>query len=155
MRMNKVTGFSLVELMVVVVLVTIMATAAVTGLMELVHSVRVKSASQGLFSTLLLARSEAAKRNLDVTVTPVDEDDWGAGWDVGAGGELIYRQQALKGVAITLGPAAVTYNHHGRLPDGTAPPHFQIQVPGDASGPSRCLEIDLSGRASTYKGGCV
>lgn len=152
---RRIAGFSLVELMVVVALITIMSTAAVTGLMQLVHTVRVKSAAQTLFSTMLLARSEAAKRNANVTITPVDEDDWAAGWDLAAGAELILRQEALRGVVVTLGPDEVVFNHHGRLPDGAVAPQFQFQSSSGDTSVTRCIVVDVGGRPSAFKGECA
>lgn len=147
-------GFSLIELVVVMALLGIMATAAVSGLMSLVHVVRVKSATQSIFSTMLLARSEAVKRNADVTITPVDEDDWGQGWRVESGGELILQQEAVRGVTVTLGPDVVTYTSHGRFPDGTAVPQFQLASIANDPAATRCINVDLNGRPRTFRGGC-
>jgi type IV fimbrial biogenesis protein FimT len=56
-------GFTLIELMVVVAVVAILATLAAPAMSGLVNSMRLTAAVNTLFSSLLLARSEAIKRN--------------------------------------------------------------------------------------------
>lgn len=153
-RMEKwPRGFTLVEVMVVLVLVGIMTTAAVSGYQSLVQGVRVKTASQDLFSSLLLARSEAVKRNANVTVTPVG-GGWAEGWEILSGEELILRQPQLKGVAVTKTPDAVTYARNGRLLSGASMPQFQIAASVSVGASAQCIIIDLSGRPRSFHGEC-
>ncbi len=151
-RWTAVAGFTLVEMMVVLVLMGIMTTTAISGFRSLVQGVRVKTASQDLFSSLLLARSEAIKRNADVTITPAAAG-WEAGWDVAAGGELILRQQQLKGVAMTVTPASVTFKRNGRLPTGVGVPSFQIEA-SSGSAIVFCVQVSLDGLPRSNRGGC-
>jgi type IV fimbrial biogenesis protein FimT len=60
---TAVRGFTLVELMVVLVIASILAGAAVPSFTALAKSLRLSTASSNLFQSILLARSEAAKRH--------------------------------------------------------------------------------------------
>lgn len=132
----------------------VLATLATPSFQSLTQSQQVKNASFELFSSFSLARSEAIKRNSNVTVTPVNTADWGQGWAItSAGGESIRSQAALKGVSIsaTGAPASVVYARTGRA---TGSASFQIDVSSATTANIRCIRIDLSGMPRTAKGAC-
>lgn len=150
------TGFTLTELMVVVAVLGVLAAIALPSFQSLTQSQQVKAASFDLFSSLSLARSEAIKRNGNVTVTPNDTADWGAGWEIAATTgtmETIRSQAALNGVSIsaTGSPASVVYTRTGRA---AAAALFQVDVSGAATANVRCIRIDLSGMPRTTRGAC-
>lgn len=148
---GRVAGFTLVELLIVVAVVGVLSAMSVGGFRWLTQSQRVKNASFELFATLTLARSEAIKRNGNVTVTPTS-GSWQNGWTVtSAGGEILKRQAALAGVTITSGPATVVYARTGR---SSATASFQIDVGASVSDHVRCLKIELSGMPRTVGGAC-
>ena len=62
-RRSGCAGFTLIELLVVVALVAIIQLLAAPALSGMANSMRLTSAANSLFSSLLLARSEAIKRN--------------------------------------------------------------------------------------------
>lgn len=79
-------GFTLIELMVVVTLVAVLQSLAVPALSGLLNSMRLTAAVNSLFSSLLLARSEAIKRNSRAVVCKSASGDACAttgGWDQG------------------------------------------------------------------------
>lgn len=146
-------GFTLTELMIVVSIAGILAAIALPGFQSLTQSQQVKNASFELFASLSLARSEAIKRNSNVTLTPTD-GDWGKGWTIVSSAETIKSQAALKGVVITLGPASVVYARTGRA---TAAGVFQIDVSPEDTSIRRCINISLSGmpRSTKTSGACT
>jgi type IV fimbrial biogenesis protein FimT len=146
------SGFTLIEMLVVVSILAILAGLALPSYAEFVRSQRVSTASFELFSTLVLARSEAVTRNTTVTVTPQSgTTDWGAGWRVLAGATTLRAQEALPNLAMT-GPASVSYNGSGRLSAALAG-GIQITAPGSSMA-VRCITIDPSGRPVTKAASC-
>ena len=149
------SGFTLTELLIVVAIAGILAAIAMPGFQSLTQSQQVKNASFELFSSLTLARSEAIKRNNNVTVTPVDADDWGKGWAIQdltkSPTETVRSQAALKGVSIADGPSSLIYSRTGRA---AASASFEIDVSGNVTPNIRCVSIELSGMPRTAKGAC-
>jgi type IV fimbrial biogenesis protein FimT len=145
-------GFTLLEMLVAVAIFAILTTMALPNMTQFVRDQRVKTASLEVFSTLVLARSEAVTRNTTVTVTPQSgTTDWGAGWRVLVGGTTLRNQAALPNITMT-GPASVSYNGSGRL---TAALASGIQI--TATGPNvktRCITVDPSGRPVSKAQSC-
>ncbi len=151
-RSGRLDGFTLVELVVAMSLIAIMSLAALQGFNTVVESLRVKNATYDLFAAMQLAKSEAIKRNVNVTITPAST--WENGWDIASGGELILRQPPIPGVRMTGGPADVTFTRTGRLPNGVLSPRFQIKGATQASKVFRCIKIDLGGQPRARTGEC-
>ena len=109
-------GFTLIELLVVVALVVILQSLAAPAFSAMVNSMRMTSAVNSLFSSLMLARSEAIKRNSRAVVCKSATGDacittggWEQGWIVfhdannnaalDAGEAILSRQQAVSRIA--------------------------------------------------------
>jgi len=67
--LRKSFGFTLIELLVTVVIIGILAALAAPSFNKMLDRNRLKGAAEGVFNDLQLARTEAVKRNQDVTVT--------------------------------------------------------------------------------------
>jgi type IV fimbrial biogenesis protein FimT len=145
-------GFTLLEMIIVATVLFVLATIALPNYVQFVRNQRVKTASFDVFSTLLLARSEAVTRNTTVTVVPQSgTNDWTAGWRVTVGADTLRSQGALPNITLT-GPTAVTYNGSGRL---TAALASGIQITTQGTGASvRCITVDPSGRPVTKAQSC-
>jgi type IV fimbrial biogenesis protein FimT len=79
--MKKKTGFTLVELMVTLVVAAILLTVGVPSFLETIRRNRTTSQANELVTALNLARSEAVKRSMQVTVLRMGIE-WEDGWDV-------------------------------------------------------------------------
>jgi type IV fimbrial biogenesis protein FimT len=100
----------------------------------------------------VLARSEAIKRDTQVTLQPA-ADTWQAGWRIpnpSDTGHPVANHGPVPGATIT-GPTAVVYLPNGRVASDT-PPSFDIAVDGAST--HRCVQVDLSGRPRLQASGC-
>jgi type IV fimbrial biogenesis protein FimT len=150
--MSSQSGFTIVELMIVVLIVAILSALAVPSMQSLIRTQQVKTISFDIFASLTLARSEAIKRNTNVTMAPAG-GGWGTGWTVtDTNGNVLRTQQySSSNASVTLtGPANVVYNSSGRLTAGAVPAPFvltsndiEVDVRDDQE---RCVMLDLSGR---------
>jgi type IV fimbrial biogenesis protein FimT len=146
-------GFTLIELMVTLSITAILLGVGLPSFSEFIRSQAVKTASFDIHSTLVFARSEAIKRNADVTVTPVSED-WTKGWAVtaevdGATSTLATQAPLPSGVTVDGPETGLTYQNSGRL-EGNTVAAFEI----GGSGSTRCINVTLSGLPNSRKGGC-
>lgn len=148
-------GLTLVELMTVVAVIAIFAGVAAPGLRGFLAGQRVKALTYDLTADLLLARNEALKRGLDVTLAP-HSNGWDEGWNMTADGtELSARSGASDSITVTGAPTAIVFNRNGRVAAPTAAVRITVATPAlAASAAARCVQLDLSGRARSQTGVC-
>jgi type IV fimbrial biogenesis protein FimT len=132
--MNKITGFTLIELIVTLALVAIIMTVAVPTFQEMLRANRAATDTNDFISSLNFARSEAVKRGRNVVLckstdgaTCAPAGDWTQGWIVFAdidndatvdAGEAILRVHgALTGGDTLVGSADVS-DYISYSPDG-------------------------------------
>jgi type IV fimbrial biogenesis protein FimT len=155
LRANR--GFTLPELLIVITVAGVMLAAGVPSFVEFIKNQRVKTASFDLFSSLVVARSEAITRNTSVTVTPLSTANWANGWtityvDATSSTTVTLRDQAaMPNITIT-GPTSVVYRGSGRL-TGSTMPQFALTATGSTV-TSRCINVDLSGRPVSKAAAC-
>ena len=139
---NKQAGFTLIELMIVVVIASVLATMAVPSFKEFMGRTRQSSAVSQLVSDLNRARSEAIKRNARVLVCVRDTDtacgtgtNWSNGWLVCADADsndscdagtstnpnpVVVRQAINAGLTLTGPNVAIRYHPSGISGNGAA-----------------------------------
>jgi type IV fimbrial biogenesis protein FimT len=147
------SGFTLIEVLVVLSIVVVLGAAAAPSFATLVANQRARAASADLYAVLMLARSEAIKRNLPVSVVPVSSSNWSGGWRIpnpSDSGHPILVHGALPNGTIS-GPASVVYLASGRV-SGDTLPAFDVSFPS-ATVP-RCVQVDLGGRVMTTTARC-
>lgn len=150
--MSRTAGFTLLELLVVLVIAVVLAVMAAPAFQSLVAGQRARATSTELYAALVLARSEAIKRDTEVTLRPTG-GAWQTGWtipDPSDTGHPVLNHGGVPGATI-VGPGAVVYLPNGRVASD-APPSFDIGLDGAPS--HRCVQVDLSGRPRLLGTGC-
>lgn len=154
-RLRPAVGFTLVEMLVVMSVLAIVMAIAVPSFREFMAGQRIKAASFDLTSALLLARSEALKRNGSVQVSRAG-DQWNQGWRVSAvatDSTLTTHGTLDSSLAFANAPAAIVFNAHGRVSSPVAP--VQIELSSSYAGSTRrCIALSLSGHAQSSTGAC-
>lgn len=146
----------MIELMVVIAVVAILAAVATPSFSKFVLGQRVKTASFDMASTLLLARSEAIKRNTNVTIAPNDASNWAGGWKVtlvATGGAVVTlsEQTAYSGLTIGVPSSLASLIYAGSSGRPSAGIKFQLS----GADTTRCVTVDVSGVTSTKTGACT
>lgn len=142
-------GFTLIELLVTMTVMIIMLGIAVPSFKNFTAGQRVKSTAYDVAATLLLARSEAVKRNKAIVIAPATGTNWTTGWTVKDTATVLDQKNAVAGLAIT-GPANVSYQSNGRI---AAAVTFDI-ADAAVSSARKCVKVDLLGIPSTSSGAC-
>jgi type IV fimbrial biogenesis protein FimT len=154
----RVRGFTLVEALTVLAVIAILAAVAMPMLAHVLTGQRLRAAGTDMMSSLLVARSEAIKRNAQVVVAPRSAGDWTSGWRVAAVAtdEQVDRKEALGlRVDVSLAPARIVYERNGRLGvGGVAQMEFRDSE-GQPGVHARCVSIDPSGLPRLTVGPCA
>lgn len=166
----KVSGLTLIELMVVVAIVGILIALAAPSFQGLIMKNKVQAAASEFQSALALARSEAIKRGGDARVTVVANSlsgsnaVWTSGMTVfyditsNANGnappsdasKLIMQTGAMEtDVLVSVNFNAITYNGFGRSISSTGAPLGGTAAFGSTDSDWICNVVSLSGRLST------
>ena len=77
--MKKLRAFTLIELMITIAVGGILVSLAVPSFQNIIRENRLATQANELIGSLNLARSEAIRRGINVTVTP-NAGGWNSGW---------------------------------------------------------------------------
>lgn len=158
MPCRGVAGFSVIELMVALAIMSLLMGVAVPAFNGMVASQRVKAVTTDLHSSLLQARAEAVKRNQAIRIRPpAGSTDWGEGWVIpnpatpSSDTSPLAPLQRAEGVEITSDATYFEFRASGRVEsDGTrnSDGELILQIAsGVDSSNRRCMAIGLAGRA--------
>jgi type IV fimbrial biogenesis protein FimT len=169
-RITSNRGFTLIELMVVLVLVVIFVLIGIPSYRSVTTTNRMATEMNAFVGDLQYARSEAIKRGQFVTMCAsadgasclgANTTNWTPGWivfadanhnDVVDAGESIVRIQAAMqggdGLTSNVG-GAVTFNRNGFTTNAQT---ITLNDSANTTQPRRCASISLVGRVSTDMG---
>jgi len=154
-RRARNRGVTLIELMTVIVIVAIFSSLAAPSFRQLIAQQRVKSATSALSESVWLARSEALKRNDNVSFTFTTAP---AGWEINytdsAGNTTkLLTEDGFPAVTSTLknGSTGVfAFNPYGRL-GGAQTIQF---ASASVSTVVKCVSVSTSGKTIVKDGAC-
>lgn len=142
------TGFTLVEMMVVIAILAIMAGIAAPAFRDMIAREKLRSAESALSGSLWLARSEAIKRNTSIVFAFANI---GNGWTVTTKSDTataLHVQEPLGGV--TSGAVQFEFNAYGRLTSGRG----QVQIQATGNSLYSCISISDAGRSTVEHKKC-
>lgn len=147
---NRISGFTLIEMMVTLAVLAILVTVAIPNYQAFVLNSRMTAQANDFLASLQLARSEAIKRNASVTMS-AKGDGWEDGWQITDAGDNVLRDfPALKGDSSLSGEVAtITFRSNGQAATTT----FNLCNPDTSIAPGRDIEVGVSGRATVVKPG--
>lgn len=148
--MKHQSGFNLIEMLVVMVVAAIMLGIAVPSFRQFTASQQVKNAAFDFATAMLLARSEAIKRNAAVTVAR-SGSAWSSGWTVTVAGTTLATQTPATSVTVTPNPSAssLAFQSNGRV---TSTVRFQFGAANTDA--VRCVTVGVTGLPSTTTASC-
>ena len=169
-------GFTLIELMITVVIVSVVLAIAVPSFYTTIKNNRLRTQADRLVTTFNLARSEAVKRSIDVVVCPSSDGatcggNYAQGWLVfadldrdgaldtgGTPDPLIRVNEGLAaGYTLTVTDGSsdynsiITYYPDGSSNDPQAPALYLCPADKDASS-AWMIQVNIVGRASASRG---
>lgn len=149
---HRARGFTLVELVITFIVLTIVAAFAAPSFSQFIASQRVRGAATDLASAVTLTRSEAVKRNATTDMSSTTTT-WAGGWAISAGTERVRAYGPYSGIKITTaGGTTLSVGNDGRPLNGGQ--SFQVSPSSSTSSTTVCVQVSGTGRVATVSGTC-
>lgn len=151
---RPVAGFSLIELMVVIVLMAIALSIALPAMASFLHGQAVSTAAEDIYGLLQYARGEAVGRHQKVSVVAADSSSWGGAVSVQTsqdGATVMLRQQDMlasgevSATATSQSLSQLDFYANGSASGATV---ITLCFSSDASIRGRQIEVARSGQVS-------
>ncbi|MFV8817840.1 GspH/FimT family pseudopilin [Haliea sp. E17] len=147
MRRSRAGGFTLIELMIVLVILSFLAALGAPAFRGFIVEQRMRTTTADLRIALMTARSEAVKRNRDVVLSPA-AGGWNTGWfipDPAGGGRpdlLTHEQPGAGDMTIAVTGGTVGFEASGRAEGEVI---FTVTAGSGDYTASRCLKLSVNG----------
>lgn len=168
----KLKGFTAVELLITVLVVSILFSIAMPGLREIIQNNRAISLSTDMISAVNLAKTEAIKRGVPVSLCPAKDstmsvcgtaNDWNKGWivfaDPNANGTILntsdkiaIQDSLMSGNNITSTITRITFSGNGFVTTGSG--NLTLVASGCMGKNGRIVTITNTGRISVANTPC-
>ena len=172
--MKKIAGFTLVEMMIVLVLLAVVAGIGLPNLTQMVRNNQMTTQANSVLGAFQLARSEAVRRGVPVVVcgtrngTSCDQTGWGQGWIVfanasgtgndpsAAGNEVIRVSLGAEGIDASVSGGSGTVVRFAETSLLHANSAREIRLARSTCGPERArrIQVVVGGRASVEEVPC-
>ena len=164
--MKMQSGFTLVELMIVIVVLAIILTLGVPSFRSIIQNNRATTTANDLVAALQTARSEALKLRADVTVCPSaggaacddGSDDWSVGWIVCSGacaaaGDVIRAWGPVPGTGSATADSGggIIFRPTGLVAAGRS---IDVVIPDCTGNHLYSIGVALSGQVNQTRGAC-
>lgn len=152
-------GFTLIELMVVIVVLSVVVSLAAPSFSAILQDNRAASMGEDLQGALQYARSEAVKRRQNVQVCRRNAagsncengTDWSSGWLVKlAAGSVLKVWDSAQGLAVVGPSIGVTFRGNGLA----AASNFSVQPTGCTGQQRREVAVSATGTSTSSKAAC-
>ena len=147
-RCRRSQGFTLIELMIVIILISVVATIAVPNFMGFIENNRVTSGTNSFVGTLNYARSQATREGRSVRVEAREDGDWQQGLAVMLGGDQLRVSEALAG-NLQVSGEEVTFRGNG-MATGAA----QFEICTEDGNYGRLININEGGQIRAREADC-
>lgn len=140
-------GFTLLELMIVIVIVAVLSVLAYPSFSRLILKHRAQDAASEVFTSLFKARSAALRRVDRVTMRPLSGTAWSGGWKImdSSNNILDEHSQPLANVSASFsGGSPIVYTSTGRI--SSAAPTFTMTATNGNYTCTYTVEVDATGR---------
>lgn len=142
-------GFSLIELIVVLVLISIISAIAIPSYQSITRGNGVTSATNTMLGSLQLARSEAVIRRAGVTACPSTDGSTcaaGTSWNLGGVVKLTNSAEVIRVIPAPASGVNVSGNKVDYRGDGTST-GSTLTINHSGGGASKTVKVNLIGQA--------